>query len=64
MEFYKFPFDKQVPTVFTSKCVPILEMTRMTVQFIAMMMLVQVCQVKITSFSQSAKVQTLSPVRN
>ena len=61
MEFYKFPFDKQVPTV---KCVPILEMTRMTVQFIAMMMLVQVCQVKITSFSQSAKVQTLSPVRN
>ena len=53
MEFHKFPFDKQV----SQECVPILGMTRITVQSNPMMMLVQVCQVKITSFSQSAKVQ-------
>ena len=48
MDFYNFPFDKQV--VIAKEI-----MTRMT-----MMMLLQVCQVKMTSFSQPAKVPSLS----
>ena len=48
MDFHKFPFDKQV--VIAKEI-----MTRMT-----MMMLLQVCQVKMTSFSQPAKVPSLS----